>query len=142
MKSKRLVSGLVSVLLFITVIFSSCANDYQTALGKQFTLPVGKTETITGEALKIEFLEVTNDSRCPTGAQCVMAGEAKCLMLINYNNSQSSLTFTQEGSNEENVMDFNIYRIVFRLEPYPKLGKEIAPEDYKLIMTVTKFTKQ
>jgi len=141
MKRKTLILGLLFILLIIPIASLSCGDKYQTTLGKQFTLPAGKTEIITGEQLKIKFVEVTGDSRCPTGVQCIQAGDVKCLMLINYLDSQSSLTFTQLGGNEETTQDFNVYRITFKVEPYPQAGKQIKPEDYRMIMTVTKPTK-
>jgi len=141
MMKKTVFAGII-LMLVLPLVSLACSSDTVTAsLGKQFTLPVGKSALFTGESLKIKFVEVTGDSRCPTGVQCIQAGDAKCLMLINYLDSQSSLSFTQEGGNEINSYDFNVYNIIFKLEPYPKYPEQIAPEDYKLIMTVTKFTK-
>jgi hypothetical protein len=132
----------LAVITLVLPLISACSSgDITTALGKEFTLPAGKTARITGESLWVKFVEVTGDSRCPTGVQCIQAGDAKCLMLINYNDSQSSLTFTQLGGNDVNVMDFNVYKFTFTLEPYPVYPKQIEPDDYKLIMTVTKATK-
>ena len=133
---------LTLISLLLPVVYFSCTSDQVTAsLGEQFTLPAGKSAVITGESLKIKFVEVTGDSRCPTGVQCIQAGDVKCLMLVNYLDSQSSLTFTQLGGSEAATQDFNVYRITFKVEPYPQAGKQIKPEDYKMVMTVTKFQK-
>jgi hypothetical protein len=142
MKKSLVFAGLLIIVLLLPAISLACVSDNVTAsLGQQFTLPAGKYALITGESLKIKFVEVTGDSRCPTGVQCIQAGDVKCLMLINYLDSQSSLTFTQQGGNEVTTQDFNIYRITFKVEPYPQAGKQIKPEDYKMVMTVTKFQK-
>jgi hypothetical protein len=134
--------ALASLLILILLFSLACTSDRVTAsLGEQFTLPAGKSAVITGESLKIKFVEVTGDSRCPTGVQCIQAGDVKCLMLISYLDSQSSLTFTQQGGNEVTTQDFNVYRITFKVEPYPQTGKQIKPEDYKMVMTMTKFQK-
>ncbi len=136
---KKAIIFALLVLLALPLVFSACNSDRITAsLGEQFTLPAGKNAVFSGQQLNIKFVEVTGDSRCPTGVECIQAGDAKCLMLISYLDSQSSLTFTQLGGNDTNIIDFNIYKITFKLEPYPEYGKEIAPEDYRLIMTVTK----
>ncbi len=41
------------------------------------TLKVGQHKTAKMSGLKIKFLGVTEDSRCPTDVQCVWAGNAK-----------------------------------------------------------------
>jgi hypothetical protein len=129
----------IIALLFSLFITACSSNNVTAALGTQFTLPAGKSAVISGESLKIKFVEVTGDSRCPTGVECIQAGDVKCLMLINYNDSQSSLTFTQQG--DSTIQDFNVYRMTFKVDPYPQAGKQIKPEDYKMVMTVTKFQK-
>jgi hypothetical protein len=142
MNKKFAVICLVLICLLLPAFSAACnSNEITASLGSQFMLTTGKSAVITGQSLKIKFVEVTGDSRCPTGVQCIQAGDAKCLMLINYNDSESSLTLVQEGGNEINTIDFNIYKFSFRLEPYPVSDKQIALEDYRLIMTVTKTEK-
>jgi hypothetical protein len=142
MKKSLALAGLLVLVLLLPFISPACTSENVAAsLGQQFTLPAGKSAVITGESLKIKFVEVTGDSRCPTGVQCIQAGDVKCLMLISYFDSQSSLVFTQLGGNDITTQDFNVYRITFKVEPYPQSGKQIKPEDYKMVMTVTKFQK-
>jgi hypothetical protein len=139
---KLIIAGLL-MLLALPLILTACGSSQISAtLGTEFTIPAGKTAVISGESLKIKFVEVTGDSRCATGLQCIRAGDAQCLMLIYKGDSQTSLTLIQEGSNAVNSMDFNVYNAQFRLEPYPEKDKPIKPEDYKLIMTVTKFVEK
>jgi len=138
MKTTLILSGLLVVILLLPVVSAACGFAQVTAaLNEQFMLYAGKTAVITGESLKIKFVEVTADSRCPYGTECIQAGEAQCLMLINYSNSQSSLTFTQQGT-DDNTIDFNIFKITYQLQPYPVYGDGIAAEDYRLKMTVTR----
>jgi hypothetical protein len=138
---KRLffILGLLTVSFLLPAVGLSCSTDKITAsLGQEFTLPVGQTAVISGENLKLKFVEVEGDSRCAKGVECVWAGEAKCRMLITYYESISSVVFTQSGGNDNNQQVFNQYTISFRLEPYPEYGKQIASSDYKLVMTITK----
>lgn len=142
MKKVILVIFLSLVSVLFPLFFTACSSGNVTAaLGAEFTLPSGKTAVISAESLKIKFVEVTGDSRCPTGVECIQAGDVKCLMLINYNDSQSSLTFTQLGGNENTPQDFNVYRITFKVEPYPVYPNKIEQGDYKMVMTVIKVQK-
>ena len=139
MKRIFLIIGLLAVSLLLPAVGLSCSIDkISTSLGQEFTLPAGQTAVISGENLKFKFVEVTADSRCAKGVECVWAGEAKCQMLIMYYKSISSVVFTQSGGSDNNREVFNQYTINFRLEPYPEAGKPIAAPDYKLVMTVTK----
>ncbi|MCR4394996.1 MAG: hypothetical protein NUV31_11550, partial [Dehalococcoidales bacterium] len=52
------------------------------SIGKEFTLPLGKTALLTTENLKITFEDVLGDSRCPKGVVCIQAGEATCKLSI------------------------------------------------------------
>jgi hypothetical protein len=138
MKKTSALSGLLMVILLLPVLPTSCETaPVAAALGEQFMLYAGKTAVITGESLKIEFQKVTADSRCAIGNECLVAGEAKCQMLISYFDSQTSLTFTQQGS-DNNTTDFNVFKITYQLQPYPLSGDNISAAHYRLKMAVTK----
>jgi hypothetical protein len=46
------------------------------ALGESFQLNVGESVQIEAEALQIGFEDVSGDSRCPKGEQCIWEGDA------------------------------------------------------------------
>jgi hypothetical protein len=134
-----LVICLVTIGFLLTIAVTSCTADkINPSLGQKFTLPVGKTAVIAGESLSITFVEVTADSRCPTGVQCVWVGEAKCRASITYKGSESEIILTQSGGSTGMQGLFQIYNVSFKLEPYPEYGKQIASSDYKLVMTIIK----
>ena len=136
MKKLLLIVFMVVVSLFLLVMTSSCLTYIPASLGEEFTLPVDHTVEINNEGLVIQFVEVLTDSRCPRYAECIWEGEAKCLMYIHLGQSVSSIEFTQPGAGVAKEV-FNKYLITFTLEPYPEIGKDIAPSDYKMTMTVT-----
>ena len=139
MKRIIFIIGLLAAVIILPIIGISCSTDKSNAsLENEFTLPVGGTAIISGENLSLKFVEVTGDSRCAKGNECVWAGEAKCQMLITYSGSSSDVVFTQQGGGVT-VQDFlTQYKASFTVEPYPVAGKKIAPSDYKLVMTITK----
>ena len=133
--------GLLVVSSFLAGCSSAPAgpSEIKAALGQEFTLPVGQTASITGEDLKFKFDEVTADSRCPTGVQCIWAGEAKVQLSITSKNSTSRVAYTVPGGSAASGQDFfNQYKAVFKLEPYPEAPQQIDASSYKLIMTITK----
>jgi hypothetical protein len=125
--------------IILSLMSSSCGGEKITpSLGEEFTLPVGEMASIEGESLSIKFIEVISDSRCPQGVVCVWAGEAQCRLQFSVAGSPAEMVIVQPGGGVEARDYFVQYKIDFRLEPYPQEGQEIAPSDYRLVMTITK----
>ena len=91
-----------------------------------------------GENLKIQFIEVINDSRCPQGVTCVWAGEASCLVEITDSESSHRKVLTQPGLSGPSKTDSKEYEITFDLQPYPEVGKEIQSKGYRLQLAISK----
>jgi hypothetical protein len=137
MMKKVLILVVVLALLLMPVVSLSCAGNIKAAPGEEFILPIGETVEITGEDLSIQFLKVDDDSRCPSGVECVVIGVARCRILIKEGESSKEIVITQPGG-YDSIADYSVYKFSFKLLPYPEGAKKIAPADYKLIMTVTK----
>lgn len=136
---KKILSVIVLSLL-LTAIFTACGSvedNVAAALSEEFNLPAGKTAVIEGEDLSIRFLEVTNDSRCPSDVVCIQMGDAKCDIAFKLNNSEYPMTLIA-GGNQTSEVVFEGYTINFNLQPYPVSTQQIAPGDYYLVMTVRK----
>jgi hypothetical protein len=125
----------VSVLLAV----SGCSKSevVQVDPGTEFSLSVGQVGVLTGEDIQIEFVEVISDSRCPTGATCIWAGEASCLIEITDDASTYSKVLTQPGHSTPSTTDYAEYEIAYDILPYPELGKEIETKEYRLQLTIT-----
>ncbi len=126
--------------LILSLMSWSCAatGDITASLGQEFTLPVGQKAVIEGEDLSIKFVEVIGDSRCAAGVECVWAGEAQCQLRFTYVGSLADMVIVQPGGDVESTDYFIMYKVKFKLEPYPQEGQQIAASDYRLVMTVTK----
>jgi hypothetical protein len=132
---------LLWILPIIIVLLSGCARqtgEINAALGEKFTLAIGQSASITGENLKVRFVEVVGDSRCPQGVECFWAGEASSQIEITYSGSTYQKVLTQPGASEPTQTDFGDYKITFDLQPYPKAGEEIKDKDYRLELQVDK----
>lgn len=107
----------------------------QVALNEEFVLAMGETAEVVSEDMRVTFAEVVSDSRCPEGAQCIEAGEIVCLLEIDRGGVTDSVTVTEEGLFPRQTQEYLDYVIVFHVVPYPEMGKEILPEDYRLYLT-------
>jgi hypothetical protein len=135
--------GVLVICLLLLPASFSCSTisggNIKAVLGQEFTLPVGQTAEIDSEGLSITFEGVISDSRCPKYAKCVSAGEAQCDMLFKLAGSPAGMTLTVSGGTGVTGSDYFLdYKITFKLEPHPEIGKDITPSDYQLVMMVTK----
>jgi hypothetical protein len=134
---------LIFLVLTISLVLSgSCSNqssDITANPGDEINLGAGQTAAINGEPLKLKFIEVTSDSRCPTGVTCIWAGEVKCTLEITYKERVELQTLVQSGGSPDFAeINYKEYRIDFNVQPYPEAGKEIPKSDYLLKVKVTK----
>lgn len=136
---RKYVLGL-SVAILVLVPLSGCTKPAvdEVSLDKEFTLSVGQSVSVKGEDLTITFVEVVSDSRCPTGATCIWAGEASSLIEITDAASTYRKVLTEPGSSSPTKADFTGYEVMFNLLPYPVLGKETKAKDYLLKLIVSK----
>jgi len=108
-------------------------------LGQEFSLHIGESASIKGEELKVEFLEISEDSRCPTGVVCVWEGRVSGHVEITYRESIHSVVLTEPGSTSwPSEITFEGYKITYQVEPYPQVDTEIAKEEYRLELRISK----
>lgn len=75
---------------------------------------------------------VLEDSRCPTGGECVWAGEARARFKIEKYNSSPVFIDLLEGVKDTTVCGYKFSFI--KLLPYPKYGIQTKPEEYKALI--------
>jgi hypothetical protein len=137
MKVKRIYLLLVLVLLIS--LLSGCSSPLKAFLGNQFTLTPGQSARIASELMDIKFIRVTQDSRCPTGVECIRAGDVSCSVEITKDGIKNPITLTDSaGSGATEGYTFQNYEILFYVSPYPEAGKTIAKADYRLTLNVSK----
>ncbi len=136
----RLKTFICTAALLALALFSSCAAQEKTAKpGEEFQLKIGDTAGMPEESLRIKFLDVISDSRCPRSVQCIWAGEAELALEVEKGGSKDRILLKQPGLTPEALQDYGGYEIRFSLEPYPEQpGKKIAKEDYVLKITIRK----
>lgn len=129
-------------LVFTSGCGSNNPDSINSPTGQRVDLKTGQTVSITGEDLAIKFLEVVNDSRCPSNVVCVWVGEVTVITEIAYRGSVYQKTLVKSGASGEYVStDFQEYEIQFDVQPYPEAGKTVREEDYYLKLIVNRTGK-
>lgn len=125
----------VLVVFWVAVFaFGFSTNPVDPKLGEQFDLKLGQQVTVQNEGLTIKFKTVVNDSRCPEGAQCIWAGNAKVTIVV------SEIDIALNTNSDPKQTPYSNYTLrLITLSPYPKLNQKINPQDYVAKLIVTKL---
>jgi hypothetical protein len=92
-------------------------------------------DVVVVRQLRLTFLEVSEDSRCPIDAACVWQGNAAVQIAVGLGRGVA-LPRTLNTS-EALYLDFGGYRVtLLELLPAPRAGVSIPPEDYRAVFRV------
>jgi len=143
-----MVRAFFAAVLFLSalLLFVGCGGGGQVPLtrsvilGQEFSLTVGQGAYFAKEGLTLVSRGVSQDSRCPEGAQCISAGSATALIEMSTTGQTSptgrSVTL---GTGLAGDGVFQNYRVrLVALRPYPKLNQAISPNRYVATLTVSK----
>lgn len=100
--------------------------------GEPFRLPLGQTATRDGHTVR--FAEIVEDSRCPTGVQCVRAGEARIRLEIDGTSVVLAVPYANQPDDDPSMIELGeIQVVVTGLEPYPREGAPATTPEAVLI---------
>lgn len=114
--------------LILAAILTACGTSTEPQLGDNIEIRLGTTIEIPDDSTRMTFTDVTSDSRCPTGAQCVWAGEAVALFTVG-NSQPVALTLGADASKATVIVRDKQFTII-ALKPYPKVNESIVKGDY------------
>jgi hypothetical protein len=105
----------------------------------QFQLKINHTASLESDTIKVKFLNVTSDSRCPTDVTCVWEGEAKIVVNI-IKDGQNLGDFNLASRAGQNNLAFDGHQIqITKIDPSPTSGKKTLLSDYIVTFTISKF---
>jgi hypothetical protein len=106
-------------------------------LNQRFTLTPGEVAVIDDADLRLQFVRVTGDSRCPADAFCIQGGDAVVQILAS-DGSNSTLLGLHTGDATQASAVYQKSRItLIELQPYPFSSRTIAADEYRATLTVT-----
>ena len=132
----------LSVITILILPLASCGNTpakVYADLGEEFSLSIGQTASINGQALQITFEDVIEDSRCPSDVTCIWAGRVSCIIKIVQDSSPYRMVLTEPGLTDQYTsVTYKEYQLAFHVIPYPEAGQSIPKGDYRLQLIVSK----
>jgi hypothetical protein len=126
-------------LLLCLLLMTGC-DDAPTApaapLESEFTLAPGEERRIEGESMRVTFVEVSGDSRCPIDAICILGGSATVRILVG--SGFSNLAYELRTGDMQPIAHAGLTVALVELSPYPFSARTIAPDEYRATLNVTR----
>lgn len=109
-------------------------------LDREFKLKAGRQVTVKGTKLRIRFVAVENDSRCPSDVTCVWAGNAAVQLQLGTGRSSKTVTLnTSKSPSFAGETEYRGYKVkLVDLSPYPRSDRKIVRRDYTATLLVSK----
>ena len=132
---------LVIPFLLLAVLASSAQNAHKNTklpLDKEFKIKIGQRVTI--QKLNIKFSALQNESRCPTGVQCIWEGNAAIAVQVSKMNKKGmKATLNTTTVIPPNELRHKGYKVrLVALNPWPNINQTIDEKDYEATLIVTK----
>jgi len=111
-------------------------------LGKNFVLNVGQEVLTADGKLKIKFVSVLEDSRCPKGVNCIWAGNARVMLQVGKPTGaplKLELNTNPREATDGAGSGYDQYLIkLVEVAPYPVAEQTIKPGNYAVTLVVSK----
>ncbi len=112
-----------------------------TDFNNQFQLKVDQIAIIKTEKFKLTFLDIIEDSRCPSDLNCFDSGQIKVAVKVVVNDCDLGDLNLINNTSRKNLGSTKVddYLIKFvKAEPYPKSTQTIKLSDYIITLIVSK----
>ena len=127
--------GLAASLILMLGLGILPANAAKRA--ESISVQVNKEKRFPKAKLNVRFVELVEDSRCPTDANCVWAGNAKIKIRVTGSGKSQDLTLDTNGPNSSAVAMGYTIKLV-GLTPSPKSNVRINRNGYVATLEAVK----
>ena len=129
------------VLVFCLLAATACDEKSPAgptvALNQRFTLARGEVARVDGADLRLQFVEVTGDSRCPADAVCIQGGDAIVHLRVTDTGTAAYELHTGDSSRAA-AMHGQVRIELVQLQPFPFSSRTIAQDEYRATLVVTR----
>jgi hypothetical protein len=127
-------------LALVSLVTSLSACDSPSAptvrLNEEFVLQRGEAATIGDTGIRIRFVGVQGDSRCPADVVCIQGGDA--IVRIEVTSASGPVaTYDLHTGDMRPVVHGSLTIALVQLSPYPFSTRPIQPGEYRATLRVT-----
>jgi hypothetical protein len=105
-------------------------------VGGTATLRLGESVRVEGTAVRLRFVRVVEDSRCPLGVTCVWAGRARVEIGVNDGGPARSLELEVAHREPTLLPERGLGLSATALDPYPQAEAPPDPDAARLLLRV------
>ena len=117
----------------------AAAAAQRARVGREFKIKAGQVVTLDGGKLRLRFVRVAEDSRCPKDVTCVWAGNAEVLVEVGGKGWRGKRTLKLNTNSGEAEAGYGRYTIRLEaLSPQPRSTGKIKPGQYTATLLVSK----
>jgi hypothetical protein len=127
----------VACLLLVTACDEKSPTGPSVVFNEQVTLAPGQVAAVTGTNVRLEFIEVTGDSRCPADAVCIQGGDAVVHIRAYEGNSSNVYQLHTGNSALASATHGPVRFTLVLLQPYPFSSRTIAPGEYRATLAIS-----
>ncbi len=132
--------GIISSLIFMLAfgVFSVSVNAQRT---EKLRVQINQEKRFAKSRLAVRFVELVEDSRCPTDTNCVWAGNARIKIRVSKNGRSEEITLDTNGPKQyATTADGHSIKLV-SLTPSPRSNIRINRNGYVATFEVVKLTR-
>jgi len=132
------VMAVLCCLLFATACGGNSATGPTVGFNQQVTLAPGETARVDGSDVRLQFVDVTVDSRCPIGVFCIQAGEAIVQIRASGGGATTSYDLHTGDASRAAASHGDVRFALTQLAPFRPNGGTIAKSDYRATLEITR----
>lgn len=132
---KGMIAGLILMLGLI-----GPADAAGTRGGETLKVRVNHEKRFVKSRLSVRFVEMVEDSRCPTDTNCVWAGNAKIKIRVRAHGRSHDLTLDTNGPNQAAIAEGYSIKLI-RLTPEPRSNIRIDRNGYVATFEAVKLKR-
>ena len=105
-------------------------------LDQQFTLAPAEAVVIAETSMRVQFVRVSGDSRCPADVVCILGGDAQVQIRAGRTGAEAEYELHTGDSSRASFVHAGYRIALVSLLPYPFSGRATQPDDYRATLTV------
>jgi hypothetical protein len=127
--------GVFTVWISLSVAGMTAAGSGQKG-AVEHVLAIGESIALPEKALTVTFEAVVEDSRCPTGVECIWEGDAAVRLRLDEREKAIATHVLHTSSRLQQVFEHGdvMVRLV-NVAPHPPVDAPIRPQDYRITVT-------
>lgn len=130
----------MKILILTFVLMFAMATIISAQDSATLTLRPGLHKKAGGTGLKVKFISVVEDSRCPKDVNCIQAGNAKIkIQISDWRGSKTAIINTTSGPTGDNYGGFTVN--LTELTPLPLSAKKTNLARYRATFEVQRLTR-